>query len=262
MKKYLVIIGLMLLLVMGGCITPAEETEDPTLLRIQERGRLIVGSDIPYGVMEFYDESGNTVGIDYDIAYEIADYLEVELEFRNVGWDLLFDDVKSGEIDLAIAAITITPERAEEMLFSIPYFNGGQILIVDEDNEEIQGVLDLSDKRIGVQLDSTSEIEAKKYVDENNLVLYLGYDFELVDEGMIYDLKSGEIDAIIIDYVAAIDIVNHEKELKIIGKPFTEEFYGIITAKENTVLIDEVNAVLRELKETGEMNEIINKWSG
>jgi len=258
MKKYIVAV-MLLLVVLTGCVNQVES--DPKLKEIKDRGKLIVGSDIPYGVMEFFDESGNAVGIDVDVAQEIADYLGVELEFKNIEWDILFDAVKNNEIDIAMSSITITPERAEEMLFSIPYFNAGQILIVHKDNQNINGPLDLEGYKVGVQIETTGETEAKKYTDETNVIDYPSYACILDNECMITDLKIGEIDAIILDYVAAIAVVNNEEELKIVGEPFTEEFYGVATATGNTELINEANRVLRELKRTGELNEIINKRS-
>ena len=78
---------------------------------------------------------------------------------------------------------------------------------------------------------------------------------------MLDDLKTGKIDAIIMDYVAAIVIVSNEEELKILGEPFTEEFYGVVTAIGNDALLNEVNTVLRDIKRTGRLTEIINKWS-
>ena len=258
MKKYIVI-AMLLLVLLTSCVNQTEL--DPKLKEIKDRGKLIVGSDIPYGVMEFFDDSGNVVGIDVDIAREIADYLGVELEMRDIEWDQLFIDAKSNEIDLAISAITITSERAEKMLFSIPYFDAGQILIVQKDNQDITGPLNLQGLKIGVQIKTTGETEAKKYTDENNIKTYLSYECTADNECMLDDLKTGKIDAIIMDYVAAIVIVSNEEELKILGEPFTEEFYGVVTAIGNDALLNEVNTVLRDIKRTGRLTEIINKWS-
>lgn len=238
-----------------------EPITDSSLLDIKEKGKLIVGADVPYGIMEFFDESGNIVGIDVDIANEIASRLGVELEFLDYEWESLFVAVKSGEIDIAIAAMTITPERSEEMLFSIPYFNGGQVIIVRSDNEEIKLPDDLKDKKIGVQKETTGHYAVEKYSD--SLWTYDSYEVPEDDpeSGMIYDLKNNTTDAIVVDYIAGVEIVKDNPSLKIVGEPFTEEFYGIPTKKGNDALMDEINNILRDLKLSGKLDDITEKWT-
>ena len=260
MKKYF-IAALLFLIVITGCANLQTEKLDPKIKEIKDRGKLIVGSDIPYGVMEFFDDSENVVGIDIDIAQEIADHLGVEIEVINYDWEPLFDAIKNGEVDLAISAMSITPERAEEMLFSIPYFNAGQVVVIHKDSADIEGPLDLSGKKIGVQGESTSEPEARKYTEESLVVTYTGYDFELTEEGMINDLQTGVIDAIIIDLIAGIDLINYEENFIIAGDPFTEEFYGIATKIDNVALIAQVDEVLRDMKRTGKLKEITDKYT-
>ena len=259
MKKYFVFV---LLLVIAACsFTSNNELNYPEIKEIKERGQLLVAADVPYGVMEYFDSEGNVVGIDVEIGQEIASHLGVELVVIDYDWEPLFDAVKSGEVDLAISAMTITPERAEEMLFSIPYFNAGQVVVVHKDNVNIEGPLDLMGKKVGVQGESTSEPEAHKYTNESLVILYTGYNFDLTDEGMLYDLRTGITDAIIIDLIAGIDIVNYDENFKIAGEPFTEEFYGIATKNDNEALIEVVDKVLREMKRTGKLKEITDKYT-
>jgi len=235
--------AILLLILFTGC---AAQEIDP-LAGIVDRGKIIVGSDIPYPPMEFF-EGDTPAGLDIDIAQEIADSLGVEMEVIDYDWDGLFMAVESGEVDFAISSITITAERSEKMLFSVPYFNAGQTIVVADSTLTLD---DLKELKIGAQTDTTSYDEAEK------LGIVVG--FETYEEHAIPALRSGEISAIVIDYVAAAMIAK-EADLEILGDPFTQEFYGIATNKENTALMDEINSLLRDMKRTGKLKELSDKW--
>lgn len=252
-----VVISFLFVFFLAGCKkAPSGETQitDRSLLDIKEKGKLVVGSDVPYGVMEFFDESGNIVGLDIDIVQEIVDGFGVELVVRDVVWEELFNAVKSGEIDVAISSITITPERSEEMLFSIPYFNGGQSIVVKKDNENIKLPDDLKDKKVGVQIESTGLYAVQEYTPDELISTYQNTE-EIVDA-----INAESVDAVVVDYIAAIGIANEDSLLKIVGEPFTQEYYGIATKLGNHALMDEVNKILREMKRTGRLDEIKGKW--
>ncbi|MFH2020628.1 MAG: ABC transporter substrate-binding protein [archaeon] len=263
-KSVLTVLLVLLLVAVTGCNTQQKTSDlqagDNSLKNIKDKGTLIVGADIPYGMMEFFDESGNPQGVDVEIARRIASDIGVKLEFKDYIWENLFDAVKNGEVDFAISSITITPERANEMLFSSPYFNAGQVIVVEKDNNDINGPLDFEGKKIGVQIDSTGEEEVLKYTNSSMIITYPGYELG-VETGMIYDLKTGTTDAIVLDFIAAVDIVKNEPTLMIAGEPFTQEFYGIASKTENVLLMDEVNTILRQLKSDGSLNAIIKKYA-
>ena len=232
-----------------------EEIEDPLLRKIKEQGEIIVGTDATYPPMESIDEEGNFFGMDIDIAKEIASDLGVKAKFKNIIWEEVFAAVKQGEVDMIISSITITPERAKTMSFSDPYFNAGQVIVIRTDKKEIiKGVEDLVGHALGVQTETTSEKEAKKYTAPALVKSYENYD--LAKE----DLLGGEIDAIIIDYPAAVGMVVREKDLQIVGTPFTQEFYGIATQKNQKALLSQINRTIRRLKREEELKVLEEKW--
>lgn len=255
---FLIIIAIGIISVAGYIFLrpPAEEIiEDPILREIKTSGKILVGTDATYPPMESIDETGNFVGMDIDIAREIAFDLGVKAEFRNIVWDEIFDTLLNGEVDMLISAITITSERAERMAFSDPYFNAGQVIVTTLDKiNEIKGTQDLAGKKLGVQIETTSEIEAQKYTDPDLVIPFENYD--LAKE----ELLEGTIDAIIIDYPAAIGMVSGEERLKVIGEPFTQEFYGIAVRKEEKVLLGEINKTIRRLKRENIIEEMEKKW--
>jgi polar amino acid transport system substrate-binding protein len=262
MKKKVVFMVIVLLMILGFLgykylvNNQSEEKKevDFSLSKIKEKGKLVVFADVPYGVMEYFDESGNAVGIDVDIAKKIASTLGVQLEFKDHDFDTLFSSVKSGETDLIISSITITEERQKEMLFSTPYFNGGQIIVTKAESNKINSISDITDKKVGVQKDTTGNDLVKKYVPEKSM-------FSYINPGqMVNALKKGKVDLIVMDYVAAMSIVKQDSSLKIIGEPLTQEFYGIVTKLGNNALMDEINNILREMKRDGSFQQIQNKY--
>ncbi len=266
MKKKILLLAVSAILVIAaaaGIWTWYENfrTADNSLANIEKKGTLIVGSDIPYGVMEFFDANNNPAGVDVDVAKEIASRLGVKLAFEDRGWDQLFSEVKNGEIDLAISSITITPERQKEVLFSDHYFHGGQVIVVRSDNQTIRGVANLAGQKIAVQKDTTGQDEARKYTAENAIFPYLSFDSS---EGgglnIVNDLKSGKFDVIIVDYIQALDMIKNNTGLKIVGVPFTKETYGIITKIGNDSLTQRINSILSDMEKDGTLEEIETKW--
>ena len=200
--------------------------------------------------MEFFNESGEIVGLDIDIIKEIAYRLEVSCDIIDYEWEDIFDAAQSGEIDIIISSITITPDRSDEVLFSVPYFDCGQVIIVNASNDNITIPQNLSGKKVGAQKNTTSINEAFKYTDASLVFSYNNYT-EYEDEGIIYDLKNGTLDAIIVDYVVAVGIVDDHPSLKIVGEWITQEYFGMATQKGNNALIDEINDTIRDMLDDG-----------
>lgn len=232
---------------------------DKSLSNIKKRGVLIVGSDIPYGAMEFFDENNQPAGVDVDVAKEIAAHLGVTLKFNDYNWDELFSKVKQGEIDLAMSSITITPQRQKELLFSDSYFSGGQVILVRSEDSSIKGVNDLAGKKIAVQTDTTSYSEAKKYTSEDSILSYADFSSSS-GGGIVNDLKSEKFDAIIVDYIQALDLIKNDPQLKIVGVPFTQENYGTAMKVGNNLLAAKINSILKEIEADGHLQEIKTKW--
>jgi polar amino acid transport system substrate-binding protein len=229
------------------------DNKDDSLRKVEQRGQLIVGLDAPYGFMEYYDEKGNLVGLEIDIIKEVAKRMDLEPKIIDYDWDNLFDAIKSGEVDVSISGITITLERKEELLFSIPYFNSGQTIMVRKDYDLIKSPEDLADKKVGAQKETVSLEEAKKYTNLTN-------QYDEQGELMLSDLKSGKIDAIVLGDDAAVGILRENPDLKLATQPITQEFAGIATKIGNEALIEGVNSALREMKRDGTLSAIINKW--
>jgi polar amino acid transport system substrate-binding protein len=247
-RSWLAALPLLLAGTIAACDTTADSTfSDGALEAVRERGELVVGSDIPYGVMEFYDEQGEPVGIDMDLGREIADRIGVPMRVEAMPFDDLFDAVKEGRVDAVISAVTITPERQETMDFSAPYLDAGTYVAIRAGNTDIRSVEDLSDMRVGVIGGTIGEEMAREseHVNDEGIVL-----FENNDE-RLEALKSGEIDAALVHFQT-----NSDPDLELVGDPLRQSYYGVVTRKGNESLMAEIDATLRELKRTGRLEEI------
>jgi len=236
--------------------------EKSAIEKIKERGYLVVGTSADFPPFEMVDEKGEIVGLDIDIAKKIAEKLGVKLVIRDIKFEGLIPALISGDVDLVIAGMTITEERAKSVDFSIPYFEADQAVMVLKERTDITSVEDLTGKKIGVQEGTTGDfwvtdnLVKKGKVKEDDVKRYGKFTVALLE------LKKGGIDAVVMDKPAAEMYVKLDNSLKIAVVIKTGEKYGIAVKKGNKDLLDLVNKVLEELIKSGEMEKLIKKWFG
>ena len=239
--------------------TSSKETKD-LLETIQEKGKVVVGMSADYAPYEFHyiDENGKDVigGFDVDIANEIADAIGVELVIQEMDFDALVAALPAGKIDLVISGMNPTEERAKVVDFSEIYYNSQHgILVRAEDVDKYKTFADLEGAKVGAQLGSTQEQIAKNEIPNADLQLLANVN------NLILELKSGKVDAIVMEKPVAEMAVKTNPELAV-GKPTYEEESGgnaVGIAKGNEKLLAKVNEVIKELNETGKMDEYIVK---
>ena len=239
--------------------TSSKETKD-LLETIQEKGKVVVGMSADYAPYEFHyiDENGKDVigGFDVDIANEIADAIGVELVIQEMDFDALVAALPAGKIDLVISGMNPTEERAKVVDFSEIYYNSQHgILVRAEDVDKYKTFADLEGAKVGAQLGSTQEQIAKNEIPNADLQLLANVN------NLILELKSGKVDAIIMEKPVAEMAVKSNPELAV-GQPTYEEESGgnaVGIAKNNPELLAKVNEVIKELNETGKMDEYILK---
>ncbi len=199
-----------------------------------------------------YHEGDKIVGIDVEICQAIADEMGKKLVIEDMAFDSVITSVYTGKADLGAAGLTITEDRLKNINFSTPYATAAQVIIVTQDSD-IASPDDLVGKKIGVQLGTTGDIYAEDI--ENAELERYNKGFEAVQA-----LSQGKIDAVIIDNEPAKVYVSQNDGLKIVDEAFTYEEYAIAIAKDNTALLNEVNAAISKLKESGKLDEIVDKY--
>ena len=203
---------------------------------------------------------GEVVGFDIDLTRAIAHYLGAEIEFTFLGWDALLTALGSDsrDFDFAASAMTITPERAEVILFSDPYFVSYQALAVPADSD-ITSVDDLGpDTSVAVQSGTTGHIFATANLEEKgvNIRPYPG------GQDCFLAMASGEVDGVIIDIpVASNQAQDGDFDIRIIPiESADQERFGFAFGKSRTELAEAVNQALAALIEDGTYAEIYAKW--
>ena len=264
--KKLVASALLGIMTMGlvGCgssnNTSAAGNKNDLLETIQDKGKVVVGMSADYAPYEFHyiDENGKDVigGFDVDIANEIASKLGVELVIQEMDFDALVTALPAGKVDLVISGMNPTEERAKVVDFSEVYYNSQHgILVRAEDVDKYKTFADLEGAKVGAQLGSTQEQIAKNEIPNADLQLLANVN------NLILELKSGKVDAIIMEKPVAQMAVKSNPELAV-GEPTYEEESGgnaVGVAKGNEELLAKVNEVIKELNETGKMDEYIVK---
>ena len=230
-------------------------SNDPVVAAIQKREHIVLGTDATYPPMENANAKGEFEGFDIDLAREIAKDLGVELEVKNIAFDKLIEVLNEGGVDMIISSMTIKSDRAQVVDFSNPYLNAGQSIIVVSTNDEINEKEDLKGKKIAVQDETTSEEEALKLTAVGNVTIYKSEYTQAVNF-----LKEGKIDAIVMDYPAAANLVHNNMGTKIVGEPFTSEFYGVAVKRGSENFIDVINKSIAKAKSSGLARTWEEKW--
>ena len=189
-----------------------------------------------------------------EIANEIATRINKKPEINNMDFDGLLIALENGQVDMVIAGMTVTDERAQAVDFSETYYTATQVMIVPKDSD-IKSAKDIEGKKIGVIDGYTGQ----------TCVEELGYDFEGYRKGAdaILDLANGKLDVVVIDSATAEKFIADNADLKVVedSEAFADEQYAIAVKKGNKELLDSVNAAIKELKDGGKIAEISEKYN-
>jgi polar amino acid transport system substrate-binding protein len=225
----------------------------------EERGTLAVCSDTPYEPFEFEDpDTGEQTGFDIEIIREVADRMGDDIEVTDQPFEGIWLAPQAGTCDIVASAMTINPERAENALFSDPYFDAEQSLLVLAEDEETYGSLeDLAGETIGVQSGTTGETYANENKPDGATIR--GFDDS---SAMFLAIESGEVAALLQDLPVNGYRASQDESFVVVETYPTDEQYGFAAALDNTELIDQVNEQLAAMREDGTYDEIYEEWFG
>jgi polar amino acid transport system substrate-binding protein len=215
-----------------------------------------VATDATWPPMEMVDANKQIVGFDIDFMNAVAREAGFKVVFKNTAWDGIFAGVEAGQYDAIISSVTITPERKAKYDFSTPYINAGQILVVPK-SERATKVADLKGKKVGAQIGTTGAMAIKKNA---------GVELKTYDEvGLAFeDMAAGRIAGVVCDEPTAIIYALQKKEyntkFKIVGKPFTNEAYGIVVKKGNKELLALIDKGVAAVKKKKIDVQLRKKW--
>lgn len=254
MTKLAVIFALILMVV------PMNLASAKTLEQIKEEGKLVVGTSADYPPFEWVilDENGDSkiVGIDVDIAQLIADEIGVELVMEDMPFDSLIPSVISGRIDMTIAGMTYTEERAKQIDFSEQYHQSvSNFVVLAGEEGKYTKVEDFDGLKIGVQKGTVQEQMVTENLPNAEVV-------SMQKTGLLIEaLKTNKVDAIFIDDIVTIEFVAmNEGQIAVVADVVfenPEQGKAIALAKDNKELLELVNKVVLEAVESGKITEFI-----
>lgn len=246
-------------LALTGCATGSSDaaaTGDATTdtsaaaLTTVKEGTLTVCSDIPYEPFE-YLEGDKPVGFDIDIAQAIADDLGLTLSVIDSSFDAITSGLFKTQCDIAASSISITEERKGNMDFSDPYYDDDLVLIAKV-GSGVTSIDTAKGQKVGVQTATTGEAYAQK-----EGLTAIGYE----DSGLqIQSLISGQTVASLGNQSVLRYAIKGNSDFEVVQEIATGEQLGIAVGKGNTAVLDAVNATLKRLTDSGELDKLEAKW--
>ncbi|WP_071025606.1 transporter substrate-binding domain-containing protein [Peptoniphilus raoultii] len=232
-----------------------ENASDSSLEDVKAKGKIVVGTSADFPPMEWvsYKDGGEKyLGLDMNIAQAIADKLGVELEIKNMAFEGLLASLKAGDVDIVLAGMEASDDRKKEVDFSAPYYSGGQVIVVREEDKDLYKTLDdLKGKKVGTQINTVQQTYAEEMFGSDAQA----YDLNNV---LIEQLKNKSVDAIFLSELPAKEFVYLNEGLAVIedvGAP-KEKGFAVAIKKGNNSLLDEVSKIVSELKDSGQ----VDKW--
>jgi len=233
---------------------------DGLLAEIKARGTLVNGIEAQNPPFE-YVENGAIVGFDIDITNKFAERLGVKAEFVDTAWSGVIPSLYTKKFDMIWSAMTITEPRKQAVSFSMPYASDQVEFIVKAGNDTYEDIKDFDGKVLGTQLNSAAEFQAKELIAAN------GLDIELKSfdsfQGAYLDLRNGNVDAVTstqlndrVLFEANPDVFEVALELPIYN------FVGVAVRQQDADLLAEIDAFIAEMKASGELAALQEKWFG
>lgn len=210
----------------------------------------VIGTNAEYPPFE-YLEDGKVCGLDADIIAAIAQKLNIQYKWSNTNFDGLIPALQTKKMDAVIAGMSITPERAKAVNFSISYLSSNVAFIANK-SKPINGIEDLENKNYGAELGTTKEAAARK-IKGATVTPFSS------NTGALVALKSGKIDGIVLDESVAVKFVENNPELMLVGA-LEGEPKAIAFNKDDTELMEKFNKALQELIDDGTIQKLREKY--
>jgi polar amino acid transport system substrate-binding protein/cystine transport system substrate-binding protein len=172
----------------------------------------------------------------------------------------IFDGLRTGAYDAVVSGTTITPQREQVALFSLPYLESGQSLVVNvRRTPQVRSVDDLAGQIVGIQAGNTSDTVARQLKARGAIADIRYYPYAGIEHALD-DLCAGRIGAVIKLLPVTAWLIRDRPELAVVQAGLTRERLGIAVAPDNRHLRDAINDALTELRRAGDLTELVDHW--
>lgn len=240
--------------------TESTEATDAGSSTIKD-GVLMVGVEIGYPPMEYFDEDGATaIGFDMELAQALADEMGLQLEIVDTAWDGIFAGVATDKYDVIMSCVSWTEGRNEEYNLSKAYVANAPVVVVPNDSD-IADIMDLAGKSVAVQMETTADYLVQEYVANEGLDTDLRQYEKVINA--FDELKAGRVDAVCTDSVVAAYYLGDEaSNYKTVWQSDEKEPVCMCFKKGNDALQAEMENALEALRANGKLGEIAVKYFG
>lgn len=219
----------------------------------QQESVLVMGTNAGFKPFE-YRKGNEVVGFDVDLAREVARSMNKTLRVEDMSFDGLLGALSTGQVDMVVAGMSVTPDRAKNALFSDPYYSAAQRLVVKK-GSAVRNKHHLAGKAIGVQLGTTGDTlaAAMKGVRVRQFP---------TAPSVLQELQSGGVDVVILDDAPAGQYISNFPELEVLPGSLSDEQYAIAIKQGNIELLEHVNRTIAAMKQDGRYDNLVRKHFG
>ena len=276
--RFAVLAALVLALAFAMSACGGDDGDGDLLASIEDKGTLTVSTDPAYPPQsELNKETNEYEGFDIDVAQEIAERLEVDVAWEAPAWETIISGNWAGRWDISVGSMTITPERAEVLHFTPPYYYTPAAVAVHEDST-VTDVSALNGKRIGVCGGCTYDLylQGKLEIAQDESGEPEAVESEISDPQIrtydtdttaIQDLGLGDgqrLEAVISALPTLQQAIASGAPIKIIGEPVYYEPLAIAVDRGSELgpegLVDRISEIVEEMHEDGTLSELSQKW--
>jgi polar amino acid transport system substrate-binding protein len=237
-----------------------------TLDDIKKRGEMVIGMEAAYVPYESFKD-GKIVGFDCDLGQIFADKLGVKVKFIDTDWAGIIPALYTKKFDTILSGMTITKDRAEKVLFSQPYAEASNVVLVLAGNDTVKTAADLSGKKVGSQLGSAgaqvaqafdATLKAQGKPGFTDIKLYAHY------PEAYQDLINKRIDGVVNSLSTLMVVMQDQKGVfkTVGGIQDIKAYVGMAFRKDDTAFLKFVNDQFTEMKKSGELAKLQTKWFG
>jgi len=235
-------------------------TTDATWEKIQKNGKIVVGTSMDYPPFEYVDTKFQADGFDIGMISALGKQLNLSMDVRNYSFDGLYNALETGQIDIAIAAISVTEQRESRVLFSDVYLTGTTAVLASPGSSLIiTQPYQLPAYRVGVQQGTVFDtFMTKSFVETGMMPSAQLYRF-LKPEDAIASLVAQQIDLVLMDQASA-NIFQEKNNLKNAGTGIIPQRYAIAMPLNSPTLQTNINEALQKLNNNGTTGNLIRKY--